>query len=82
MYVDTLQSPGSTELEHCHEQFKSPKKLRKDHPLFARGFSKALTITANEEGFRLDLPKNTEGGSSVVSTPMRKVQSLLCMSLV
>eukprot|EP00053_Salpingoeca_punica_P014990 m.136990 g.136990 ORF g.136990 m.136990 type:complete len:417 (+) comp16595_c0_seq2:493-1743(+) len=62
------QEPGYDEVEIVHQLFtKNPiKKIRKMHPLFARGSHSQLLLRVTEEGLVAELPKAKKSKEAVV----------------
>eukprot|EP00037_Helgoeca_nana_P037434 m.16071 g.16071 ORF g.16071 m.16071 type:complete len:313 (+) comp8905_c0_seq1:43-981(+) len=57
--------PGLDKVQEAVSLLKKPKKARKAHPLFARGFDQMLTMRVSEQGLKV-LVTNEEDGKNMV----------------
>eukprot|EP00038_Savillea_parva_P026538 m.54951 g.54951 ORF g.54951 m.54951 type:complete len:313 (+) comp7569_c0_seq2:115-1053(+) len=57
--------PGLDKVQEAVSLLKKPKKARKAHPLFARGFDQMLTMRVSEQGLKV-LVNNEDAGTKMV----------------
>lgn len=57
--------PGTDKITEAYKLLKRPKKARKAHPLFARGFDTSLTLRCSEQGLKVSV-KSEDGSNMVV----------------
>eukprot|EP00035_Acanthoeca_spectabilis_P039444 m.62211 g.62211 ORF g.62211 m.62211 type:complete len:311 (-) comp9604_c0_seq2:1145-2077(-) len=58
--------PGLDKVQEAVALLKKPKKARKAHPLFARGFEQQLTMRVSEQGLKVLVNSEEQGKNMVV----------------
>jgi len=72
--------PSADKVRDAHKILKKPKKARKMHPLFARGFDTNLTLRVSEAGLKVSVRSEDGKNMVVMDHPIHKVAFVMNQS--
>lgn len=65
--------PQQDKIKEAYTLLKKPKKARKAHPLFARGFDTKLSLRCAEQGLKISVKDDSGSNQVVMDHPIHKI---------